>query len=83
MKKEEIENRLHNIVKVYLPQDVNSIDIQPDSHLMQDLGINSAHLVDIALDVEDAFDITLDEKDMEEMQTVSDSVHIVLRKLES
>ncbi|GAK94081.1 hypothetical protein JCM19298_556 [Nonlabens ulvanivorans] len=83
MKKEEIENRLHNIVKVYLPQDVNSKDIQPDSHLMQDLGINSAHLVDIALDVEDAFDITLDEKDMEEMQTVSDSVHIVLRKLES
>lgn len=83
MKKEEIENRLHSIVKVYLPQDVNSNDIQPDSHLMQDLGINSAHLVDIALDVEDAFDITLDEKDMEEMQTVSDSVHIVLRKLES
>lgn len=48
---------------------------------MQDLGINSAHLVDIALDVEDAFDITLDESDMEAMQTVSDSVQIVQRKL--
>ncbi|GAK77581.1 acyl carrier protein [Nonlabens ulvanivorans] len=81
MKKEEIENQLHDIVKVYLPQDVNADDIQADSHLMQDLGINSAHLVDIALDVEDAFDITLDESDMEAMQTVSDSVQIVQRKL--
>lgn len=83
MKKEEIENQLQDIVKVYLPQDVSTKEIGPDSHLMQDLGINSAHLVDIALDVEDAFDIMLDEKDMEEMQTVSDSVQIVLRKLNS
>ncbi|MGJ8684247.1 MAG: acyl carrier protein [Nonlabens sp.] len=83
MKKEEIQQKLHDIVKVYLPQDVDAARIKPDSHLMQDLGINSAHLVDIALDVEDAFDITLDEKDMEAMQTVSQSVEIVVSKLES
>lgn len=83
MNREEIENKLHEIVKVYLPQDVNSSKISLSSHLMQDLGINSAHLVDIALDVEDTFDITLDEKDMEDMQTVKDSVDIVLNKLSS
>jgi acyl carrier protein len=30
--------------------------------------------------VEDAFDITLDEKDMEEMQTVTDAIKIVALK---
>lgn len=77
MQEKEIEQQLFKIVKVYLPQDVESTAIQLDSHLMQDLGINSAHLVDIALDVEDAFDIMLDEKDMEEMQTVKDAIQIV------
>lgn len=81
MQEKEIEQQLFKIVKVYLPQDVESTAIQLDSHLMQDLGINSAHLVDIALDVEDAFDIMLDEKDMEEMQTVKDAIQIVKVKI--
>lgn len=81
MNKEEIQDKLQDIVKVYLPQDVTASSITLDSHLMKDLGINSAHLVDIALDVEDAFNIMLDEKDMEEMQTVAQSVAIVMKKI--
>ena len=81
MQENEIQQELFKIVKVYLPQDVNEDAIQLDSHLMQDLGINSAHLVDIVLDVEDAFDITLDEKDMEAMQTVRDAIEIVTAKI--
>ena len=80
MNKQEIQDQLFNIVKVYLPQDVEASAIKMDSHLMNDLNINSAHLVDIALDVEDAFDITLDEKNMEAMQTVNDEVRIVQEK---
>ena len=80
MTQTEIQNQLFSIVKVYLPQDVDAAAIKNDSHLMNDLNINSAHLVDIALDVEDAFDITLDEKDMEAMQTVADAVRIVQKK---
>ncbi len=83
MNKEEVQKKLHEIVKIYLPQDVDAKAIQPTSHLMQDLGINSAHLVDIALDIEDVFDIMLDEKDMEAMQTVSKSVDVVMNKLSS
>ncbi|MFT6799788.1 MAG: acyl carrier protein [Nonlabens sp.] len=83
MQENEIQLELFKIVKVYLPQDVNEDAILLDSHLMQDLGINSAHLVDIVLDVEDAFDITLDEKDMEAMQTVRDAIGIVTAKIAS
>lgn len=80
MQQKNIEQVLFKIVKVYLPQDVKEDAIQANSHLMQDLGINSAHLVDIALDVEDAFDIMLDENDMQEMQTVNDAIKIITLK---
>lgn len=76
-----IESKLLEIVKIYLPQDSEVSDLKQEDHLMQDLGINSAHLVDIALDVEDAFDIMLDEKDMEAMQTVGDAISIISNKL--
>lgn len=75
-----IKDKLFDIVKVYLPQDVAPTAIQEESHLMDDLNINSAHLVDIALDVEDEFDITLNERDMEQMQTVKDAIAIVTEK---
>lgn len=81
MKREEIITKLNEIIKVYLPQDVDPTTVDVHSHLMQDLGINSAHLVDVTLDVEDAFNITLNERDMEAMQTVDAAVRIVMEKL--
>lgn len=81
MQKEEKYQKLKNIIKVYLPEDVAFSDISEDSHLMNDLNINSANLVDIVLDVEDAFDIRLENVDMENMQTVNDAVAIIDAKL--
>ena len=81
MTTQEIHQKLLEIVKVYLPQDVTESSIKPESHLMQDLGINSAHLVDIVLDVEDTFDIMLDENDMQEMQRVEDATTVIQNKL--
>jgi acyl carrier protein len=48
---------------------------------LNELNINSAHLVDIVLDVEDAFDIRLENEDMDQMQTVKDALAIIERKL--
>ena len=45
--------------------------------------INSANLVDIVLDVEDAFDIRLENDDMDQMQTVNDAMAIIDAKLKS
>mgnify|MGYP003645118050 CR=1 FL=1 len=78
MEKEEKYQKLKNIIKVYLPEDVAFSDISEDSHLMNDLNINSANLVD---NVEDAFDIRLENEDMENMQTVNDAVAIIDAKL--
>lgn len=81
MLKEEKYQKLKDIIQVYLPEDVAVTDISQESHLMNNLNINSANLVDIVLDVEDAFDIRLENEDMENMQTVGDAMTIIDAKL--
>ena len=73
--------KLKNIIKPYLPEDVGMEQVTKESDLTQGLNINSAHLVDIVLDVEDAFDISLENQDMEAMRTVGDALKIIENKL--
>ncbi|WP_339653908.1 phosphopantetheine-binding protein [uncultured Maribacter sp.] len=83
MLEEEKYQKLKDIIKIYLPEDVTIADIEKNSHFMNDLNINSANLVDIVLDVEDAFDIRLENDDMDHMQTVNDAMAIIDTKLKS
>ena len=48
---------------------------------MTDLNINSTHLVDIVLDVEDAFDITIEDDELDKMETVKASIALIEQKL--
>jgi len=76
-----IYEKLKSIITVYLPEDVEVKDINKDSHLMNELNINSAHLVDIVLDIEDEFNIEISNDDIEQMQTVEDAIQAIERKL--
>lgn len=81
MTKEERYQKLKEIVKIYLPEDVSVDAITAESHFINELNINSANLVDIILDVEDAFDIILENDDMDQMQTVENALEIIESKL--
>jgi len=74
--------QLKDIVKLYLPEDVSVGAIVEDSNFVKELNINSANLVDIVLDVEDAFGIRLENEDMDKMQTVRDALDIIAQKLQ-
>lgn len=74
---------LQQIIRPYLPEDVDPDAVGPESHLVADLNINSAHLVDIVLDVEDRFDIRLEDADMQEMGTVADALGVIDSKLKN
>jgi acyl carrier protein len=56
-------------------------EISMESHFINELNINSANLVDIVLDVEDAFEITMENEDMDKMTTVKDALGIIAAKL--
>ncbi|WP_298998863.1 acyl carrier protein [Flagellimonas sp. S174] len=81
--KEKRYEELKSIVANYLPDDVSAESISLESHFINELNINSANLVDIVLDVEDAFDIMLENEDMDQMETVQDALRIVDSKIES
>ncbi|EAQ48718.1 MULTISPECIES: acyl carrier protein [Leeuwenhoekiella] len=78
---QDIYPQLKEIIQPYLPEDVNPDAISPESHLVTDLNINSTHLVDIVLDVEDAFDITIEDDELDKMETVSASISLIEQKL--
>lgn len=81
MTSEEIYNQLQPIIATYLPEDVSAENINMDADLTQELNINSAHLVDVILDVEDVFDIELSNSDMEKLRTVNDAITIIQEKV--
>lgn len=80
MSSQEIFNQLVPIITMYLPDDVSPEDIQLESDLTAELNINSAHLVDIVLDVEDTFSIVFANEDMETLHTVQDAITIIQKK---
>ncbi len=80
---EECYQKLKEIIKVYLPEDVSVEQVTEESHFINELNINSANLVDIVLDVEDTFDITLQNEDVDQMRTVKDALEIIDNKLKA
>ncbi|HPE83414.1 MAG: acyl carrier protein [Aequorivita sp.] len=81
MTSEEIYVQIQPIIKAYLPEDVSAEDINPDSDLTRELNINSAHLVDIILDIEDAFNIEFKNDDMEKLRNVNDAILLIQQKI--
>ncbi len=83
MTSEEIFKQLEPIIKTYLPEDVSASEINLNSDLTRKLNINSAHLVDIILDIEDAFDIEFKNDDMEKLRNVNDAISLIQQKTEA
>jgi acyl carrier protein len=83
MDRKEIIDRLKPIIKTYAPASAQEKldDLKEETNFIRDLDINSANLVDIILDVEEEFEISIDDDDMEKMLTVKASVDVIITKL--
>lgn len=83
MDRETIKKELLGIINPYVHDKelLNSVTEQSD--LITDLQINSAHIVDIVLDIEEKYDITIDDDAIGQMNTVGESVSIIQKKLEA
>ncbi|MFD0932926.1 phosphopantetheine-binding protein [Psychroflexus salinarum] len=81
MTSEAIQERLKPIVKLYVNNQENFKNLTLESNFINDLEINSANLVDIVLDVEDEFDIRIENDDMEKMTNVEATVKVIQKKL--
>ena len=73
--------KLKAIVKPYIQDESAFQNMNESTDFINDLKINSANLVDVVLDVEDEFDIEIDNESMEKMLDVSSAIDIIQSKL--
>ncbi|HQZ25138.1 MAG TPA: acyl carrier protein [Flavobacterium sp.] len=79
-KKETIE-KLKNIVKPYIKNKEAFENLSEGTDFITDLQINSANLVDVILDIEEEFDIIIDNQSMERMLDVKSALEIIETKV--
>lgn len=83
MEREQIAKKLIEVVSIYV-RDRNRLHaITEDSTLIQELGINSLDLVDILLEVETTFDITIEGNESESLNRVGNALDLIERKLQA
>ena len=73
--------QLKQILKPYVSNSQKLENLTLESDFIKDLAINSANLVDIILDIEEQFDITIDNEGMEKMMTVKAALSIIEAEL--
>jgi acyl carrier protein len=83
MKKEELIAKLKTIVEPYIQDEEAFKNLSEDTNFITDLKINSANLVDVILDVEDEFDIRIEDKEMEQMISVKAAMKIINSKVKT
>ncbi|OBX26681.1 acyl carrier protein [Gelidibacter algens] len=81
MKKEELIAKLKTIVQPYIQDEEAFKNLTEETTFVGDLKINSANLVDVILDVEDEFDIRIENDEMERMLSVKAAMEIVTSKI--
>ena len=81
MNREELIVKLKSIIKPYVKNQEAFENLVESTDFINDLNINSANLVDVILDIEEEFDIVIDNLSMERMLNVKEALDIIETKL--
>jgi acyl carrier protein len=77
----EIRAKIVQIIGIYA-KDKDALEAATDeTNILQDLKVNSARLVDVILDFEDAFDIEVEDEDADSVNTIGDAVSLIAAKI--
>ena len=81
MNRETTIEKLKTIVKPYIQNQEAFDHLTESTDFINDLKINSANLVDIILDIEEEYEIVIDNQSMERMMDVKSALDIIETKL--
>lgn len=79
--KQEMIIELKQIVKPYIQDETAFENLNENTNFISDLKINSANLVDIILDIEDKYDVMVDNDSMDKMLNVKSALEIIATKV--
>lgn len=81
MDEQSIFGKMVEILKSYT-KDPGLLDkATMDTHILNDLKVNSARLVDVIIKCEDVFGVTVEDDEADKIGTIGDAVSIIKTKL--
>lgn len=72
-----------DLVKIITPYCKND-DIQnisKETRFIEDLGVNSARLVDIVIDIEDKFNVVIEDESADQIRTIGDAIAVIEKQI--
>jgi acyl carrier protein len=81
MSETDVMEKVVSILTPYAKNGEALAQVEPTTHILDDLKVNSARLVDVVLAFEDEFGIEIADDDVDEVNTVGDAVRLISSKL--
>jgi acyl carrier protein len=81
MDEKQIFQEMVTIIKPYVKDPALLENATKDTHILDDLKVNSARLVDVIIKCEDVFDIEIEDDDADQIRTIGDAVAVIQKKL--
>ena len=81
MDDKKIFEEMINILRTYTKDPVLLEKATLETHILNDLKVNSARLVDVIIKCEDVFGISVDDDEADKIRTIGDAVSIIKQKL--
>jgi acyl carrier protein len=81
MQEQQIFEAMLNILKPYTKDAALLERANRDTHILNDLKVNSARLVDVIIKCEDVFGITVDDDEADTIRTIGNAVDVIQTKL--
>ena len=77
MTKTDIFEKVVEILKRYTKNETALEGVSAETNILEDLRVNSARLVDVILDFEDAFNIEIADDDADSVTTIGDALQLI------
>ncbi len=77
MTKADIFDKVVEILKLYTKNEEALEGVSAETNILEDLRVNSARLVDVILDFEDAFNIEIADDDADSVTTIGDALQLI------
>ena len=81
MDEKQIFQEMVNILNPYVKDPALLENATKDTHILDDIKVNSARLVDVIIKCEDVFDIEIDDDDADKIRTIGAAVDVIWDKL--
>ena len=79
MTQQEIHAKVIEILRPFVKSATPLNEVTMQTNILNDLKVNSARLVDIVLEIEDAFGIAVKDEEADQVKTVGDAVNLIMK----